>query len=67
MLASVAGAGVWMTVSMPQEGVFTAGLGACAAALVAVGGYLTWRTARRVRDRLSPTRLTPMNSLRAGI
>ncbi len=67
MLASVAAAGAWMAVSMLQEGVFTAGLGACAAALVAVGGYLTWRTARRVRDLLSSTRLTPMNSLRVGI
>jgi hypothetical protein len=56
-----------MAVSMLQEGVFTAGLGACAAALIGVGAYLTWRTARRVRDLLSPTRLTPMNSLRVGV
>lgn len=67
MLASVAGGGVWMAVSMLQEGVFTAGLGACAAALVGVGGYLAWRTARRMRDLLSPSRLTPMDSLRVGV
>jgi len=67
MLVSVIGGGVWMAVSMVREGIYTAGLLACAAAMVLVGGLLAWRTGRNVRDLLSPTRLTPMHDLHVEV